>query len=580
MAARRGVLLFVLLITLLGSLVLYAALSRHKASPTGAVATVLVFKAPSSIDEGPPPYRPYSLDAFRWRGRPTVTEFVDAIDRAADDDHVKALVLHVDGIDWGWGRIAEVRDALLRFRASGKPLYASVTGGGDVEYLLASSATTISAPPTASLYVDGLTLSALFLKGTFDKIGVTPNFAHVGEYKSAVESYTRTDLSAPAREALDAVLDDDYATLVDSVASARRLSPDSVRALIDRGPFDATEARAGGLLDTLLYDAEVDTLAVRAVGGHPSTQQLSHYARDIMPARFGTHVALVTAEGAIAGGKSRTSPGGGITLGAETLIEALRDVRHRRSIKAVILRIDSPGGDAEASDEIWREVERLRRVKPVIVSMSDYAASGGYYIAMGANAIVAQPGTLTGSIGIFGGKFNLLGLYRKLGLNVETLSRGKHAEMMSMYRDFTPEEAEHFQEHLESFYRGFVAKVAANRGRSDAEIDSLARGRVWSGEAAFQRGLVDTLGGMDAALALVRRHAHLGADETIVLDRYPIVERPFFQQMLESLWGDENDDDDAALKLLLEPVTRTWAAVAEMPPGRALAILPYSIRIR
>lgn len=429
MSRPRGVWLFVFLVVVLGGLVLYAALTMRRTSGPMA-STVLVFDVPARLDEADPPYRPYSFESLRWRTRPTLYDVVDGLNRAADDDNVKGLVLHVSDIDWGWARIAEVRSAIQRFRDAGKPVYASLTDAGDGEYLLASAATTISAPPTSTLRVDGLALSAMFLKGTLDKIGVTPNFAHVGEYKSGVEAFTRETMSESTRVSLDAVLDETFASLIEDLAIARGLPADSVRRLVDEGPFSAPDALAAGLIDTLLYDAEVDSLAVRALAGNRRAMPLERYLeRDTAPVAA-PRVALVIAEGAISRGRSRVTPGEGVVLGSETLIEALRDVRRRRGVRAVVLRIDSPGGDSQASDDIWREVERLSRVKPVVVSMSDYAASGGYYIATGANAIIAQPGTLTGSIGIYGGKFNILGLYHKLGLNVETLSRGRHAEMI------------------------------------------------------------------------------------------------------------------------------------------------------
>lgn len=581
MANRRGVLAFVLLLTLLGSLVLYASLTmRRPASSATPSTAVLVFDVPSTIDEGELPIRPYSLDVFRARQRPVVYDVARAIRHAADDDRVKALVLHVGELDWGWARLSEVRGAVLRFRSTGKPVYASLTGGGEAEYLLGSAARIVSAPPTVSLALDGLTLSAMFLRGTLDKVGISPNFSSVGEYKSAVESYTRTDLSAPAREALDAVLDDEYALLADSLGRARGIAPDSVRRLLDRGPFTATEALAAGLLDTLLYSADVETLAVHRAGRHAGTVDLERYLDRIGDGGGGTRVALLTAEGTIAGGRSRSTPGGGRVVGSETMIETLRDIARQRSIKALVLRVDSPGGDAQASDDIWREVERLARLKPVVVSMSDYAASGGYYIAMGGRRIVAEPGTLTGSIGIFGGKFNLLGLYQKLGLSVETLSRGAHADMLSPFRDFTPEERDLYHRHLEEFYRGFVAKVAKNRHRAEAEVDSLARGRVWTGRAAFENGLVDTLGGIQVALDLARDAAGLPIDAPLRVERYPSVERPFLTQLFESLAGDDDHADESAVAALFPRALRTWAAAAVIPAARPLALIPFLIEVR
>lgn len=579
MSNRRGVLLFVMLLVLCGGLAIYAAWQSRRPVAAGGGATVLVFDVPTRLDESVPPFRAYSLDALSWRPRPTVADVVEGLQLAANDDQVKALVLHVDGIDWGWGKLLEVRNAIQSVRDSGKPVYASVRSGGDAEYLLASVADRVSAPHAASLYIDGLTMSALFLRGAFDKLGVTPNFAHVGEFKSAVESYTRKDMSAPAREALDAVLEGDFRTLVDSVSTARGLAADTVRALIDRGPFTAPEALAVGLLDTLLDDAELDSMAVRKARGRPTTLSFTRYLDRELDDHTGSRVALVVAEGGIVRGRGGRGAGDGGAIGSESLIATLRDVRTRKSVKAVVLRVNSPGGDSQASDEIWREVERLRRVKPVVVSMSDYAASGGYYISMGADAIVAQPGTLTGSIGIYGGKFNIKGLLDKLGLGIESVSRGAHAQMLSPYRDFTPEEGAIYQRHLEEFYRGFVEHAAEGRKLEVATMDSLGRGRVWSGADARARGLVDELGGLPRAVALAREKAGLTADGTLSVERYPRREQTFLQQLIESL-NDDDTSDEAALAWLVPGGVRWWVALATLPAGRALAILPYSIEIR
>jgi protease-4 len=487
------------------------------------------------------------------------------------------MVLHVDDIEWGWAKVAEIRDAVLAFRAAGKPVYASLAGGGEREYLLASAARTVASPPLAVLQINGFTASALFMRGTFDKIGVTPNFSHVGQYKTGVERYTKTGLSAPSREALQALVDDHYRIFVDSVAAVRRMPPATVERLLDEGPYSAREARERGLIDTLLYRAELDSMAT---GRHraPTVTLTRYLAR--LRASGGPRVALISAVGVIAEGRSRSSPGQGEILGAETLIKALREVRERSSIRAVVLRIDSPGGSAPAADEIWREVKRCRDAKPMIVSMSDLAASGGYYIAAPADSIVAEPGTLTGSIGVYGGKLNILGLYRKLGLNVETVARGKHAEMLSPFRDFTPEEEARFQAQMEEVYRTFVSRVSEGRHLTTSAVDSVGQGRVWTGLAAAPRRLVDRLGGLDRAFAMARRRAGIDADEALSVEIYPRVERTLFQRLLADLVGDEEEGSDALAGTSLPPIVRAWVAAASFPAGEALALMPWSIEIR
>lgn len=578
MSKSRGVLVFVLLLTLLGSAVLFAALSLRAPAARSASHAVLVFDVPSRLDEGPPAYRGLWPGALRRVNALTVWDVIGALERAASDDRVEALVLHIDGLGWGWGRMQEVRDAVLRFRASGKPVYASLTSGGDAEYFLASAADVVASPPTVTLRIDGLTLSALFFRGALDKLGVTPNFRRVGEYKSGVEPLTREGFSPEARANADALLDARWSLLVDSLASARGLGADSVRALLDAGPFLAREAAAAGLIDTLLYDAEVDSLAAAGGAHRRAPLDFERYARRAPAASGGPRIAIVHADGTIAPGRSRAGPGDDPVLGAESLVAALRDLRERPSVRAVVLRINSPGGDAQASDDIWREVEKLKATRPVVASMSDVAASGGYYIAAGATALVAQPTTLTGSIGIYGGKLNVRGLLERLGLGVETLARGRHAEMLSPYRDFSEEEQALYDRQLEDFYRGFLDRVAANRGRSAAEIDSVARGRVWTGTDARALGLVDTLGGLDVALAVARREAGIAPDAPVTIERWPRAERTLLQQLLESLVEDEDLSVRAA-----EPIQGVWRALAPLavlPDGRALALLPFTIDIR
>ena len=575
MSGRRVALFIVVVFAVLGVAVLLATLAIRTPAPTTLPSTVLVFEVPAELDEAQPPAGGGLLDLLQ-RERPTVWTLASGIREAAKDSRIKALVLHVDAIDWGWAKVSEMREAVMDFRRTGKPVYASFEGGGEREYLLASAAGTIACPPLAMLELNGLTASALFMRGTLDKVGVTPNFAQAGRYKSAVEAWTKQGLSAPAREALQALVDDQYGLLVDTLAVARGLAPDSVEALLDLGPFGAREALAVGLVDTLLHRTELDSMVTVAVGGRRATLSLNRYVGRLEAPRGGARIALVNAVGTIAEGKSRSGPTDGDVLGAETLIKALREVRNRSSIDAVVLRVDSPGGSAQASDEIWQEVRRCEERKPVVASFSDLAASGGYYIAVPADTIVADPGTLTGSIGAFGGKLNLLGLYHKLGLNVETVSRGRHAEMFSPFKDFTPEEAARFQAQMDEVYRVFVSRVSEGRGLSPADVDSVGQGRVWTGLAAADLGLVDVLGGLPAAIDIARSMAGIGRDETLTIEVYPRVERTFFQRLFADLWGEEEEQAVS----VLPPVVRAWLAAARFPSGAPLTLMPWSIEIR
>ncbi len=580
MASHRAVWAFLVGLAIVGAGVLVAALELRSGAGAGgapAFATlVLDWDVPSSLEEGAPPWRPFG-PGFLTPNRPTVFDIERALDRAAGDGRVRGLVMHIDGASWGWAKLAEVRDAVARFRASGKRVDAVIESGGDAEYFLASAADRVALPPAVTLNVNGLLASATFAKGTLDKLGVKPQFAHAGTYKSAVEFYTRSDMSAPAKQALDAMLDDVFRVYVDSLAAARKVPADAMRALIDAGPFTGPDARAAGLVDTLAYADDVDTLAVRRAGHGAAIESFAHYAERI-PDRLAGRVAFLEAAGTIAGGRSRFDGLDGMILGQETLTRQLRELRDRNSIKAVVLRIDSPGGDAVASDAIWHEVRRLAAKKPVIVSMSDLAASGGYYIAAPASRIVAQPATLTGSIGVFGGKFDILGLYRKLGLNVESVARGRHAAMLSPYEEWTPEEAGRFQHQIDDAYRLFLSRVAAGRHVSEAAVDRVGQGRVWTGNSAVGIGLVDRLGGIPTACRLAFRAAGLSADHPFDVEVLPHREHTFFDRLFGDWWPDEDRADDPLAKL--PPELRAWAAAARFPDGTALALLPWAIRIR
>lgn len=574
LSSRRRALLLLVLFIALGAVLLNVAERVRRPLHTTIAPRVLVFDVPYSVEEGPAPPS-MSLDVFR-RDRPTFHDLLFAVYNAAEDRSVEAIVLHLDGVDWGWARVSEMAAALRAFQASGKKVYASLDGGGEKEYVLASVADQLAMPPVSTLQLDGLSASAMFMMGAYDKLGIKPNFAHVGRYKSAVETYTRDSLSPDAREAMESLLNDTYGLLVDSIAVARGIPADSVRALIDGGPYTAREALGLGLLDTLLAEADLDSMATHATGERLGTGSMLRYAQE-GGGGTGEHIALLVAEGEIVQGKSRDNPFGGRVVGDETLVEALRDIRSRKNIRAVVLRIDSPGGSGDASDAVWQEIRRVRREKPVIVSMGDVAASGGYYLACAGDAIVADPGTITGSIGVFGGKLNLLGLYRKLGLNIETINRGKHAAMLSPFTDFSPEELARYQKSLEQFYGVFLSRVAEGRGMDPAVIDSVGQGRVWSGIAARQRGLVDTLGGLETAFDLARTRAKIDDDADIVVDVYPRPRRTFVQQWLGNLFEDA-EEDEASL-----PVVRdlaSWYRTSALARGGAQARMPFTITIQ
>jgi protease-4 len=342
-----------------------------------------------------------------------VRGLVEAVDRGAADPRVKGLVLRVGSVDAGWARVQELRDALVRFRRSGKPSWAHLEFAGNLEYYLASGCARIAASPTAMLDVTGLSAEVSFYRGTLDKLGIEAQFEGVGRYKNAPNQFTEKAFTEPHREQMEALVASLFDVYVAGVAEGRGLEAPVVRALLDQGPFRAEEAKAAGLVDELLYRDQVEE---RVPG-----QRLDP-ARYVKASRGGfgfdgrPKIALVYAVGDIVPGESQGSPFGGGLAGSDTIVRGLRQAREDASVRAIVLRVDSPGGSGTASDAIWREVSLARRAKPVVASMGDYAASGGYYIAMGADEIAAQPGTITGSIGVFSGKFSLRGLYGKLCL--------------------------------------------------------------------------------------------------------------------------------------------------------------------
>jgi protease-4 len=330
---------------------------------------------------------------------------------------------------------------------------------------------------------------------------------------------------------------------------------------------------ACGLVDTLVSSHDLDSLAVD--GGDHDTESFLDYA-----SAAGTHngprIALLVAEGEIIDGRSRDGAFGGRSVGDETLIEALRDIADDDDVRALVLRIDSPGGSGDASEAVWHEIRRVRREKPVVVSLGDVAASGGYYLASAGDSVLASPATITGSIGVFGGKLNMLGLYQKLGLNVETVSRGRHAEMFSPWRDFTDEERERFQRQLEQFYTTFLERVAEGRGLEVAAVDSVGQGRVWSGRAARERGLVDDFGGLHEAIGAARTLAGI-EDGPVAIEEYPRPRQSLAQRWITDLLREEDASERLGLPGL--DMLGQWVRLSGTRAGQVMAMLPYAIRI-
>jgi protease-4 len=429
--------------------------------------------------------------------------------------------------------------------------------------------------PEDMLDLKGLRVEALYLKGSLDKLGVKVDVIHAGKYKDAGDILTQTSMSGETREVLNQVLDQFYGNLSDTIAAGRKKQPAEVRALVDRGPFMASQALANGLVDSLAFEDQTgEELRKRLNLSELKNVSLKNYLKTTVSGVGGPkRIALIVGEGEITRGSGDTGFGSeeGITSGGFNKL--LREVENDSSIKGAIIRVNSPGGDGIASDDILHEAKNLSKKKPVVISMSDLAASGGYFISMTGDPIVAYPNTLTGSIGVIFGKLNLHGLYDKLGMNKELLTRGHYADLDSDYAPLTDEDRQKLREEIDAFYKGFVARVAEGRKRTYDQMESLAQGRVWLGAQAKQNGLVDELGGLDRAIELVKQRAQIPAGEKITLITYP--PRKTF---LETLMARSNDNtvniDMTISKALTGFPVRTWTR------GGFLKVMPYTITVR
>jgi protease IV len=470
-----------------------------------------------------PPTDPVSAVLTMRRSR--LADLLDGLRRARSDQRVKALVVKVGGRPIGLATVQEIRRAVEEFRDAGKLTVAWAESfgefsAGNVPYYLATAFDTIYLQPSGDLGLTGIAMERYFLRGTLDQLGVDFQVAKRHEYKSAAEQLTERSFSGPAREATERLAASVTGQLTVAIAERRRLDPAKVRELIDRGPFLAAQAHEAGLVDELGYRDEVyarvrkhagQDAILQHVGRYQRSRSLAERARSL-PSRGQRHVALVYATGPIRRGRSGRGPLSGGAMGSDTISAALRAAADAAAARAIVLRVNSPGGSYVASDTIWREVVRARNAgKPVVVSMGDVAASGGYFISMAADAIVAQPGTVTGSIGVLTGKPVLSQLLGRAGVTTDSVTEGAHSDMFKTTRPFSEEEWALVNDWLDHIYADFTGKVAEGRRMPPPRVHELARGRVWTGADALANGLVDELGGLDRAAAIARRRAGLPA---------------------------------------------------------------------
>jgi protease-4 len=566
-----GILAGMILTALAGVIVVFSAIRLGEARPSVADGSTIVL----NLDGGLPEKSPVSIP-LPFIGTPTpltVQEIWSGFRRAAADSRIKAVVLMVGNVDGGWAKLSQVREDILAFRKSGKPVYALLRSPRTRDYYLATAAERVYSGPEDMIDLKGLRAEVMYFKNALNKLGVEVQIQHVGKYKDAGDVFTETGMSPETRESLNLLLDGIYGNIVGSIATARKRNPDEIRAIMDDGPYTAQQAAAKGIVDALRFEDQVyGELKDRLKQGELTKISFRDYLRAIGPDTRAKHrIAFIVGEGGIARGSGSDSMGTdeGFTSGA--FIRMLRSVASDRSISGVILRVDSPGGDAFASDEILREVKLLREKKPMVISMSDAAASGGYYVAMTGDPIVAYPATMTGSIGVFFGKLNLRGLYDKLGIRKEILTRGKNADIDSDYTPLTPEARDKLQKALEETYTTFVNKVAEGRKRKYAEVEPLAQGRVWLGMHAKERGLIDEVGGLDTAVSMIRKKAGISDQDSVRLVPYP-PKRTLLEQWLKIT------SPNASLEKYLE--TLTGLKIRALLPGGVMRMMPYSVDVR
>ncbi len=503
----------------------------------------------------------------------TMIETWQLLRKAAVDSRIKALVLEPRDLSVGWAKLQELRANIQAFKKTGKPVYAFLRGAGTKEYYVATAADRIYMAPEDELDVKGLRAELMFMKGTLDKLGVGLEFEHVGKYKDAPDQFTRTAPTPETLEVENQILDQYYNNLIAVIAEGRKKQPDEIKALIDNGPFVGKSALTGGLVDDLLFEDEMygklkDAAKLESI---KKVGERDYAKVDVAGVEGKTKIAYVVGQGEITRGGTGDSVGNdGIT--ASGLVKLLRQVGNDASIKGVILRIDSPGGDGIASDDILHEAKQLSAKKPLIISMSDLAASGGYFIAMTGDPVIAYPNTLTGSIGVFFGKVNLKSLFEKVGLNTYTLKRGRFADIDSTTAPLTDEQRAKLRREIETFYKGFVDRVAAGRKKPYDTVEPLAQGRVWLGEQAKQNGLVDELGGLDRAIEMVRDRAKISSSEKIALVTFP---------PKRSVWDVlfNRSDEVAQLETQMRPFIGKLP-VRALAHGGILRLMPFSIDVK
>jgi protease-4 len=587
-----GIVVGLVLVALIGIALIVAAF--RQSAPTVRDNSVLVLRVSGSLPDFVPddPVR-------KFLGGPTqsLSSLLLQFRKAKVDNRIKAILLEIDMSGAGWGKSEEIRDAIADFRSSGKPVYAYLEYGMNKEFYIATACNKIYLAPPGELFINGLAADVMFFRGSLDKLGIYPDIYQIGAYKSAGDMFTRKDMSDAHREYVNSMLDDLFNRYVDGLAKSRGKTSEEIRAIIDNAPYGSKQALAAGLIDGIGYRDELEK-ELKNTLGYKESEDLrlvtgSSYRRvdsESLGLNKGEKIAIIYATGEIGSGSSDDSPSGSQSIGSATMVRALNTARDDKSIKAIVLRVDSPGGSGLASDIIWHAVEAAKQKKPVVISMGDVAASGGYYISAAASKIVAEPSTITGSIGVVAGKPVMRGFYDWIGVSNEYVLRGKNAGMFRETEKFTPEERAKFEEWIKNtYYDDFIPKVAKGRGKDVEYVDSVGQGRVWTGSQAKDRGLVDEFGGLDRAVEIAKQLANIPADKGV---RRVII--PYPQTFLQQLMSSGNNDDEATETKVREQQRAVLATLPEdaqrafryallldrMKEGDAMLLMPFDLRVR
>jgi protease-4 len=584
----------VLVLVMIGAVIFIALIvaAVRGSKPTIENNSVLVLRVEGDL----PDFVPDDPVAEAFGGKSdSLTNLLWQIRKAKVDKRISGLIMDVRISGLGWAKSEELRDAIADFRTSGKPAYAYMEYGMNKEYYIASACEKVYVSPPGDLYINGLAAEVMFFRGSLDKLGVYPDFYQIGKYKNAPDEMTRKDMSDAHKEVMNAIVDDLFNHFVNAVATARKKSPDEIKAIVDTAPLSSKQALDAGLIDGAMYEDQVRAEMKKRLGFKDTDKMNltsgSDY-REVDPDDVGLNngerVAVIYASGAIGGGRSNNSPYGEQTVGSETMIKAVNDAAADTSIKAIVIRVDSPGGSSYASDVIWHAIENAKLKKPVVISMGDVAASGGYYIACNASKIIAEPSTITGSIGVFAGKPVLKGFYDWIGVSNEYVMRGKNAGLFRESEKFSDDERKKFEEMVNhTYYDEFVPKVAEGRKRDKDYINSIAQGRVWMGDQGKDNGLVDDFGGLEKAIDEAKKLANLDPSKDVRRVIYP-TPRTFLQEVLNR-GGDDTatsaklQQQRAIFAALPEDTRRTLryaAMMDQMKDGQVMMMMPFELRVK